>query len=173
MKTNIALVGFMGTGKTTVGNVLAARLGKEFIETDAMVERKTGKKIAQIFAEKGEPFFRDLETEAVKEAAARTNVVIACGGGVVLNPASIDRLKQNGIVVLLEASQSEVLKRTAGDTGRPLLTEDDRSDKVRKLMDYRKPFYTRAADITIDTTDRSIDAIVDEILERVKYESRD
>ena len=95
MKSSIALIGFMGTGKTAVGQALAERLGKEFIETDTLIEVKAGRSIPEIFRRHGETAFRELEIEAIKEIAGRDNAVIACGGGVVLNKINIDRLAGN------------------------------------------------------------------------------
>src|SRR3972149_1337910 len=127
MKTSVALIGFMGTGKTAVGRLLAQKLGREFIELDALVEKRAGKSIPEIFRQDGEIRFRELEIEAVKEVARRKNAVIACGGGIVLNAINIDRLRQECIIVCLTASPSVVLKRTSADKdGRPLLAVSDR-----------------------------------------------
>jgi len=169
MKTNIALIGFMGTGKTAVGKVLAEKLGKEFIELDQLIEQRAGKSIPEIFKEDGEIAFRQLEIEATKEVAERTNSVIACGGGVVLNKINIDRLRETSIIVFLRASPATILKRTStSDNKRPLLNATDRALRIRELLRYRRPFYQRAADITIDTTKRPIEAVVQEIIKRLK-----
>ncbi len=99
MKTNIALIGFMGTGKTAVGRVLAKKLGRKFIEMDGLIEQKAGKSIPEIFQQDGEIAFRELEIEVTKEVAGQQNAVIACGGGVVLNQINIDRLREGGSAV--------------------------------------------------------------------------
>src|ERR1035437_3779739 len=112
MKSNIALIGFMGTGKTAVGKLLAARLNKKFIELDDLIVQAAGKPITQIFEQDGEIAFRELEIAVVKQVAQRKRQVIACGGGIVLNRINIDRLKENGVVVLLTATPSVILKRT-------------------------------------------------------------
>src|SRR4030042_154772 len=122
MKTSIALIGFMGTGKTATGKALARELGKDFIELDAVIEKKAGKSIPDLFREDGEICFRELEIEVTKETAAKKNAVIACGGGIVLNTINIFRLKQECVIVCLTASPEVILKRTSGDKGgRPLL----------------------------------------------------
>ena len=169
MKTNIALIGFMGTGKTVAGKLLAAKLGKKFIETDNIIEQKAGKSIPEIFREDGEISFRELEIEATREAANEQNAVIACGGGMVLNKINIDRLKEGCIIVCMTASPQVILKRTSGDKDeRPLLAVSDRAEQIRELMKFRKPYYKRSADITIDTSGMSVDSVVGRIIGKVK-----
>lgn len=127
MKTNIALIGFMATGKTAVGKLLAQKLGKKFIELDAVIEKKAGMSIPDIFRRDGEIRFRELEIEAVRDVSAAKNNVIACGGGVVLNTINIDRLKKESVIICLEASPSVILRRTSRDKdNRPLLNVTDR-----------------------------------------------
>ena len=122
MKSNVALIGFMGVGKSAVGKALAERLGKKYVEVDSLIVQKAGKSITQIFQEEGEIAFRELEIEVIKEIALKKNQVIDCGGGVVLNKINIDRLKQNAVIIWLTASPEVILKRTTldGDV-RPLL----------------------------------------------------
>ena len=115
MKTNVALIGFMGTGKTAVGRALARKLKKKFIELDPMIEQKAGKTIPEIFKEDGEIAFRELEIAVTKEAAGEKHAVIACGGGVVLNKINTDRLRTEGITVYLTASPEAILRRTSRD----------------------------------------------------------
>jgi len=169
MKTSIALIGFMGTGKTVVGKALAEKLGKEFIELDALIERKAGKTIPEIFQQDGEIAFRELEIEAAGDVSEKKNAIIACGGGVVLNKINIDRLKQESVIVYLTASPEAILKRTSFDKNeRPLLEASDKASEVRRLLQFRKPFYERAAEITIDTSKLDIDSVVTRIIEKVK-----
>ncbi len=169
MKTSIALIGFMGTGKTAVGKALAEKLGKEFVELDSLIEQKAGKTIPEIFQQGGEVRFRELEIEVTKEIAENKDAVIACGGGVVLNRINIDRLRKGCIIVYLTASPRAILKRTSGDENeRPLLKADSRALTIRELLRFRKPFYERAADIKIDTSKLNIDAVVEQIIEKVK-----
>lgn len=169
MKTSIALIGFMGTGKTGVGKALAKKLGKEFIELDALIEQKAGKTIPEIFQQDGEIAFRELEIEVTKEVSPKKNVVIACGGGLVLNKINIDRLKKENLVVYLTASPEVILKRTSFDRNeRPLLEAADRTLTVKELLKFRQPFYERAAEITIDTSKLDIDSVVEQIIAKVK-----
>jgi len=169
MKNSIALIGFMGTGKTVVGKALAEKLGKEFIELDALIERKAGKTIPEIFQQDGEIAFREFEIEAAGEVSQKKNVVIACGGGIVLNKINIDRLKQESVIVYLTASPEVIMKRTSSDRNeRPLLEATDKASEMRRLLQFRKPFYERAAEITIDTSKLDIDSVVEQIIEKVK-----
>jgi shikimate kinase len=168
MKSSIALIGFMGTGKTAAGKALAERLGKEFIELDALLELKAGKTIPEIFQQDGEIAFRELEIGVTKDVSQRKNAVIACGGGVVLNKINIDRLKEESLIVYLTASPRVILKRTSGDENRPLLKTTERALRIRELLKFRKPFYERAADITINTSKLDITSVVEQIISKVK-----
>ena len=169
MKTSIALIGFMGTGKTAAGEALAEKLGKEFVELDSLIEQKAGKTIPEIFQQGGEVSFRELEIEVVREVAENKDAVIACGGGVVLNKINIDRLRKECIIVYLTASPEAILKRTSGDENeRPLLKAGSRALTIRELLKFRKPFYERAADIRIATSKLDIDAVVEQIIKKVK-----
>ncbi|UCC90834.1 MAG: shikimate kinase [Dehalococcoidia bacterium] len=169
MKTNIALIGFMGTGKTAVGKALAERLDKKFIELDSLIERKAGKTIPEIFNQDGEIAFRELEIEVTKEVAEKKNAVIACGGGVVLNKINIDRLRKESLIVYLTASPKIILKRTSNDTEeRPLLKVANPTLTIQELLRFRKPFYERAADIKIDTSKLDVEAIVEQIINKLK-----
>jgi len=169
MKTNIALIGFMGTGKTAVGKVLAERLDKEFVELDSLIEQKAGKTIPEIFNQDGEVAFRELEIGVTKEVAERENTVIACGGGVVLNGINIERLRKECIIVYLTASLGVILKRTSSDENeRPLLKKPKKAGHIQELLRFRKPFYERAADIKIATSKLDINSTVEQIIKRVK-----
>jgi len=169
MKTSIALIGFMGTGKTAVGKALADRLGKEFVELDSLIVQKAGKTIPEIFNQDGEVAFRELEIEVAKEAAKRKNAVIACGGGVVLNEINIERLRKGCIMVYLTASPRVILKRTSSDENeRPLLMKPNKALHIQELLKFRKPFYERAADIKIDTSKLDIDSAAEQIIKKVK-----
>jgi len=171
MKSSVALIGFMGTGKTAAGKLLAERLNKRFVELDAYIEEKAGKSVNEIFKE-GEIAFREEEIAAVKEIAEKENQVIACGGGVVLNRINIDRLKQHAVIVYLTASPAVIMKRTIGDTDRPLLNTTDRLQRIIDLLKFRRPFYERAADFTVGTSGSSVEAVVSNIIEKLKtYES--
>ena len=165
MKSSIALIGFMGTGKTHLGKLLAKKLNKLFLETDSIIEELAGKTIPEIFATEGEIRFREREIEACKSISKRENVVIACGGGVVLNKINIDYLKQNAVFFCLQASPKTILDRTMkdGKETRPLLNNPDPEKTIRDLLEFRAPFYKAFADFIIDTN-RSSDDIVEEII---------
>lgn len=169
MKTSIALIGFMGTGKTAVGKTLAQKTRKKFIETDALVEQKAGKPISMIFHEDGEVRFRELEIETVKDIAGSQNAVIACGGGVVLNQINIDRLRQESVIVYLTATPTVIMKRTSRDkTVRPLLESTNALQRIREMLKFRRSFYERAADITVNTSRLDVDSVVKEIQAKLK-----
>ncbi len=168
MKTNVALIGFMGVGKTAVGEALAKKLNRKFVELDLLIERKAGKSIPEIFQQDGEVAFRELEIEVTKQIAKEKYLVIACGGGVILNKINIDRLKKEGIIVYLTASPRAILKRVSEEGQRPLLEVDNPSLTIRELLRFRKPFYERAADITIDTSKLDINSVAEQIISKVK-----
>lgn len=169
MKTSIALIGFMGTGKTVVGKRLAEKLGKEFLELDVIIEKKAGRSIPEIFRKDGEIGFRELEIAATREVAGVKNAVIACGGGIVLNKINVDRLRKECVIVCLTASPQVIIGRTSDDTGeRPLLAVPDRARQIKELMKFREPFYRRSADTVINTSRISIDSVVERILEDLK-----
>jgi len=164
MKTNIALIGFMGVGKTAVGRLLAEKLGKELVEPDSLIEFKVGKSIPDIFKEDGEAAFRRLEIEVTREVAGNRNQVIACGGGVVLNQINIDRLKKGAVVVYLTASPEVILQRVSDDSSvRPLLENSNKALNIRELLKFRQPLYERAADIMIDTSGLDIETVAERI----------
>lgn len=153
---NIVLTGFMGTGKSTIGKLLAEELKKDFIDTDLFIERRYGKSIPQIFEEEGEERFRELEVNVIKEITKRKNAVISCGGGVVLNPVNVERLRKKGRIVLLTASLEDIMKRISEDRKRPLLREY----KIETLLKLREPIYFSVADFIVNTTDVSVEETV-------------
>jgi len=169
MKTNIALIGFMGTGKTAVGQLLAKKLDRKFIELDSLIEQRAGKPIPEIFQQHGEVAFRELEIELTKQIAKEKYSVIACGGGIVLNKINIDRLREGTKIVHLTASPRVIVKRTSSEEGqRPLLEVDHPTLTIGELLKFRKPFYERAADITIDTSKLDINTVAEQIIEKLK-----
>ena len=169
MKTSIALIGFMGVGKTVVGKVLAEKLGKKFIELDSLIGQRARKSIPDIFQQDGEIAFRELEIEVTREVSRGENLVIACGGGIVLNKINIDRLRQQSRIVYLTAPPEVVLERVSDDRGkRPLLKATDKALNIRELLEFRKPFYERAADITIDTSKLDTGSVAGQIIEKLK-----
>lgn len=164
---NIALVGFMGTGKTTIAQLLAIELKVNSIDIDALIEEKSGMKIVDIFAQKGEPFFRKLEKNIVADISKETGKILACGGGVVLDESNIQNLKKNGIIICLKARPEIILDRTKAYAQRPLLNVDNPKAKISELLKKRHKFYAKA-DYTIDTSDLNKAEVVREIMHKIK-----
>jgi shikimate kinase len=169
----IVLTGFMGTGKSEVGRRLAKRLGRAFVDTDQLVEARAGKTVAAIFAEDGEVTFRALERDAVESATAHREAVIAVGGGAVLDATNVARLRAAGALVCLTADPDTILRRVGDVARRPLLAGDDPRGTIERLMRERRPAYTAAADVVLDTSDRSVDQVVEEIRGRIGRFERD
>ncbi len=171
MKRNIALVGFRCTDKTFIGTALAKQLGLEFQDTDKTIEERAGKSIARIFAEDGEPAFRTLESDITAEACSQTDLVIAAGGGAVMDPRNRDNFTSNCYVVLLTADVDSILSRMEEDPGtaasRPALTDMKMRQEVEHLLSARHDAYHSVADIVVDTT-QSFDAATQEIICRVR-----
>ncbi len=162
--SNIVLMGFMGTGKSTVGRALARKLGMRFLDMDTLLEERARKPIAHIFAEEGEPHFRALERTLSQELSQRQGQVIACGGGVVLNPDNIRCYSKTGLVVCLTATPEVIFKRTAKDRNRPLLEEKDRLQRILDLLEKRKALYA-AIPHQVDTTTLAADQVAESIVE--------
>ena len=158
---NIVFIGFMGTGKSSIGKLLAERLSFSFIDTDILIEKKMKMSIPKIFKQYGETYFRSCEKEVVKEAAGRSNIVISTGGGVPMFEANMQALKENSIIICLRANVETIMYRTRGRGHRPLL--DSQKEKIQELLDKRKPFYEKA-DFFIDTDNLSPIQIVGEIM---------
>ncbi|MBQ5439356.1 MAG: shikimate kinase [Clostridia bacterium] len=150
MKKNIVLCGFMGSGKSTVGKLLAEKMGRKLIDTDAYIVKKENMPISQIFAEKGEEYFRACETQVCKELSQLSGCIISTGGGTLLREENVTEMKKNGIVFLLDVNADTVLARLKFDNTRPLLQREDKETAVRSLMEQRIPLYCRAADHVIN-----------------------
>lgn len=165
--TSIYLVGFMGTGKTTVGRLLAQRMARPFVDLDAEIEARAGKPISAIFREDGEPRFRAMEREAVQAAAARPGIVAAAGGGAVLDHRNTADLLRAGLLVCLLARPEVVLARVRGESHRPLLEQGDKERRILDLLEQRMPIY-RALPCRIDTSDLSPADVVERILSIVR-----
>ena len=161
---NIVLIGFMGTGKSTVGRDLARKLEMGYKDTDAMIQEKMGMSISNIFEKHGEAFFRDIESKVVEEVSSSANTIIFCGGGVVLNKKNVENLRKNGRVVLLKAQPETILKRLHEDETRPVLKGYFSLEGLQELMNQRNQAYNDSADITIDTDNISIDEISTRII---------
>jgi len=159
---NIYLVGFMGTGKTSVGRLLAEKKKFHFIDLDELIELKEQRRIVDIFAKEGEPYFRKIEKKALKEVASQKKFVVACGGGVVLDKDNIKVMKKSGILICLTATPKEIFKRVSLNSGRPLLNVENPAGRIELLLKMRAPYYMQA-DKTIDTTRFSIKEVVEKI----------
>lgn len=161
---NIVLIGFMGSGKTSVAKKLAEVSAYKLVDTDKLIEEKENKKISDIFSDNDEKYFRDIESQVLLKLQSNFNLVISTGGGIVLREANRDVLKKLGKVVYLRVTPETVVKRLQHDTSRPLLMGDDKHQKVKEIMDYREPIYQDAADIIIDTDNLSKKEIAEKIL---------
>ena len=165
MMKNIVLIGFMGSGKTTIGKALEKKTDMAFVDTDELIEAYEDCKISNIFADKGETYFRRLENETLKKLVTGTNFkIISTGGGIVINKANIPLLKQLGKVFYLRIKPETVVERLEGDKTRPLLIGEDKLVKVEQLMTDRKELYEMAADKTVDVDCLSVNEIVSRIL---------
>lgn len=159
---NIYLVGFMGTGKTSVGKVLAKKKKWQFIDLDDLIQFKEKRAIPDIFAKEGEPYFRHVEKKTLKEVAREKNFVVACGGGIVIDKENIEIMKETGIVICLSATPQVILQRTFGYRHRPLLNVSEPKKQIELLLKMRAPYYS-LADKTIDTSGLSVEAIIAKI----------
>ncbi len=164
---NIILTGFMGTGKTAVGRRLAMLLNMELIDVDTEIEKSQQMTINEIFRQFGEPRFREIETEMIQKLSERKDVIISTGGGAVLKQKNMDALRKQGIIICLMASPQTILKRTSHNSNRPLLKVEDPFEKIKELLNFRKPFYEKA-DILIDTEDKTPLQIAEEIIDKIK-----
>ena len=160
---NIVLVGFMGTGKTSVGKKLAEQLGRKFLDMDDVIEEREGKPIPRIFAECGEARFRELERAMVRELAADSGLVIAAGGGIVLNSANIVDYSRTGCVVCLSARPDVILDRVKRETHRPLLAGEDKMKRIESILRTRKILYD-AIPLQVDTSDLTLGQVVEHVL---------
>jgi shikimate kinase len=148
--SNIALVGFMGTGKSTVGQMAASMLNFRFIDTDEMIEGMAGKRISEIFAAEGEPRFREYEQQVVGRLREMTGAVISTGGGLIMRPENFASLKEHSLVVCLWCSAETIFRRVGHQTHRPLLQVEQPLEKIRELLTERAPVY-RQADVLLNS----------------------
>jgi shikimate kinase len=160
---NLYLVGFMGTGKSSVGRQVAARTDRLFIDLDVHIENKEKRTIAQIFSQEGEPYFRRLEKEALHEVSLQDNRIVACGGGIVLDDENIKAMKKTGRIVCLTAAAEDILARTSGHRHRPLMNVKDQKAQIENLLAARAHRYA-LADIIIDTSGLSVDQVVQKVI---------
>lgn len=167
-KSNLFLVGLMGSGKTTIGRALARRLGLNFVDADHEIEARTGASIPLIFEIEGEASFRQREADVIRDLTAQQGIVLATGGGAVLNPQSRRYLRERGTVIYLRASVASLLQRTSHDRNRPLLQTADPKATLEALARERGPLYESLAHITIETGRPNVQAIVHNILSQLE-----
>ncbi len=177
LKSSVALIGFMGTGKTTIGKLLVNELGGEyqFIEMDQLIEDVAGKSIPEIFSQDGEVIFRELESKVCQKVSPLEKVVISCGGGTVLNQKNVENLKKNSTIILLESTIDTILNRILNDGihERPVINKEDPIEEIKKLFHLRNPLYQSVADIIISTENKDRVVIVNEIIQRLSYHNEE
>lgn len=168
MAKNIVLIGFMGTGKSSIGIRLAQKLHREFVDVDKEIERISGMSISELFRKYGEIRFRSEEKLMVKKLAARDNLVIATGGGLVLDTENIKTLSKNGIIICLHAEPEEILARVNRKKGiRPLLKKDFTADDIEKMLAERQEYY-KWAELNVSTSQKGMDMVVKQIIDWLK-----
>lgn len=172
MTPGVVLVGFMGSGKSTVGRLLADMLGVGFVELDSEIERTVGMSVGEIFSANGEEAFRRMEREAIDVATAIPGRVIATGGGAFVDPANMERLRDYGVCVHLAVSPETVLVRLKGDVTRPLLSVDGKEARVRDLLLARSSAYEQA-DLSVSTDGRTPESVAGELLLRLSKMRRE
>ena len=160
---NVYLIGFMGVGKTTVGLKLAEELGYEFVDTDEIIEHNEAMSISDIFENKGEEYFRRLETDVIEKLSKKDRLVVSCGGGVIKNEDNVKLMKKSGSVILLEASAEVIYHRVKDFNNRPLLKGRKNIKGIQELLDERQPLYDKACTHRIQA-DKSVNKIVSEML---------
>ncbi len=159
---NIFLVGFMGSGKSTVGEILSKKTGLKFVDIDSEIEKKEKMSIKDIFEKKGEHYFRELEKKEIEEFSQKDGFVVSTGGGLGANPENMEKMKKHGVVVWLQVSLDEVLRRCGNDKNRPLLNQP--LENLKKLFEDRQKVYS-LADIKINTESKEPEKLAEEILE--------
>ena len=157
----------MGTGKTAVGKKLAKSLKFEFVDIDDLIVQKEKRTITDIFSQSGEPYFRKVEKEALREISRQVMLVVSCGGGIVIDAENIALMKQKGKIIALTARPEVIFERTKKSTHRPLLNVADPINRIEELLLARKPYYEKAQAL-IDTSDLSVKQVVKNILELIK-----
>lgn len=165
---NLALIGFMGCGKSVIGRALANKMNYSFIDCDIEIQKRANMTIPHIFEKYGEDYFRELEKNFISSLAATEESVISTGGGVIKSNANIDNLKKNSILIYLKAGPQKLYKNTIHDDNRPLLDTPDRLGRIKELLQQREPLYTRNADIIININALEINEAADEIIKIIE-----
>jgi shikimate kinase len=164
---NIALTGFMAVGKSAVGRTLAKKLRRRFLDLDKVIEKAEGMKVRDIFAQKGQPYFRQREKEALAHVLQHGGQVIATGGGVIMDDENLKLLRERALLICLTASTDALVKRAGNGGKRPLLRGADRKERIEELLREREAKYAQA-DAIVDTTDLSIEQVVETVLDLIR-----
>jgi len=164
---NIYLIGYMGTGKSTVAVHMVKQYGMEVLEMDQMIVEREGMSISDVFANHGEDYFRDVETKLLIEIQTQENKVVSCGGGVVLREQNVEVMKKGGYIVLLSAKPETILERVKDDNSRPLLQGNKTVEFISEMMEKRRSKYESAADIVVQTDGKQVADICNEILKKI------
>lgn len=164
---NIFLIGFMGTGKSTISDYMSTRLALEVIEMDQLIAEREGKSISDIFSVYGEEYFRNLETQLLIELQSRRNVIVSCGGGVAMRERNVEEMKKNGRVVLLTAEPKTILERVKGNNDRPLLNGRKNVEDIKNLMETRRAKYEAAADVVVSTDGKTVPQICEDLIRKL------
>jgi len=168
-KTNIFLIGLMGTGKTTIGRQLSRKLKMDFYDSDRVIEERTGADIPLIFEKEGESGFRKRESAIIDELTQKKNIILATGGGAVLNPENRNHLINRGTVFYLKSSLKTLIQRTSKDKNRPLLHADEPAEVIlQRLLEQRGPLYEETADYIIETANNSIHSVIQAIIKHLE-----
>lgn len=166
-KTNIVLIGFMGSGKTTIGTNLAYKLKYSFVDSDDKIVQKMNMSINKIFEIYGEDYFRNLEYDIVRNISKLNKQIISTGGGIIKNKNNIYELKKNGIILYLKASPEHIYSNIKDDTNRPLLQCDNKMEAIKALLNQREFLYKEYCDIIVDVSNNTVDSIVDNIINSI------
>jgi shikimate kinase len=168
---NIVLIGFMGTGKTTIAIELSHRLGMKYVSTDDLIEKRERSTINEIFTKRGEDYFRDVESAVIRDTACMDNLVIDTGGGAVMRDENVAYMKSSGVVICLTADENVIMERTKKYKHRPLLNVEDPKRKIRDLLAKRSPYYAKA-DYAIDTGELTVRQVIEKIVEIAEAKSK-
>ena len=163
---NIVITGFMASGKTVISNKLGELLKRDVLSIDSIIEENEGKEILDIFDERGESYFRNVEKEVIRKISQRSSIIVDCGGGVILEKENIDNLRQNGIIFFLSAPPTLVYSRIKGKKNRPLLNVKDPLEKIKELMKIRQPMYAHA-DYIIKVDKKTVEQVCEEIIAKL------